>query len=252
MYPTRQIYDELQAAYDYFNRELFDDGLPACIITLQRERRTYGYYSRDRFVNRQGDLTDEIAMNPCYFGVRSIKASLSTLVHEMVHQWQYHHGKPGRRGYHNREWADEMERLGLIPSDTGQEGGKRVGEHMSHFIAPGGPYDVACDALLTSDFVLSWLDRFPPAMPTSPTPTPSIEAGGDPDHPDEGGVIDAPALDEVEVSPYVVTPPEEPKSRSNRVKYRCPMCSTQVWGKPGLALICGGEGCEKARFDVAG
>lgn len=83
MHPTQQIYDELQSAYDHFNKELFDDALPDCLITLQRERRTFGYYCRDRFVNHGGTITDEIAMNPAYFGIRSIRKSLSTLVHEM-------------------------------------------------------------------------------------------------------------------------------------------------------------------------
>ena len=42
MHPTREIYDELQTAYDYFNVELFGGELPPCLITLQREKRTYG------------------------------------------------------------------------------------------------------------------------------------------------------------------------------------------------------------------
>ncbi len=250
MQPTREIYDELQNAYDHFNGELFRGELPLCLITLQREKRTYGYFCRDRFVNRGGTMTDEIAMNPSYFGVRSIKATLSTLVHEMVHQWQYHHGKPGRRGYHNREWAERMERVGLIPSHTGQEGGNRVGERMSHYVQPGGPFDTACDALLTRDFVLSWLDRFPPYLPDEaqplrgeePLPGDESQGSGAPQGAEPGGAV----------SPYVEAPPLEPVNRSNRVKYRCPMCGAQVWGKRGLGLICGGEGCEQARFDVVG
>lgn len=70
-------------------------------------------------------MVDEIAMNPVYFSIRTIKATLSTLVHEMVHQWQFHFGKAGRRGYHNKEWAALMERVGLMPSDTGQAGERR-------------------------------------------------------------------------------------------------------------------------------
>lgn len=250
MHPTREIYDELQTAYDYFNVELFGGELPPCLITLQREKRTYGYFCRERFVNRGGATSDEIAMNPSYFGVRSIKHTLSTLVHEMVHQWQYRHGKPGRRGYHNREWADRMESLGLIPSHTGQEGGKRVGERMSHYIAPGGAFDVACDALLTRDFVLSWLDRFPPTIPTGEA---TGRALANPTGGESGGTVEAaPTSAGSDVSPYVQAPPLEPVNRSNRVKYRCPMCGAQVWGKRGLGLICGGEGCEQARFDVVG
>lgn len=38
--------------------------------------------------------------------------------------------------------------------------------------------------------------------------------------------------------------------RSNRIKYRCPSCSVQVWGKPGLRLLCGGDRCDSACFDA--
>ncbi|WP_435330610.1 SprT-like domain-containing protein, partial [Klebsiella pneumoniae] len=93
----------------------------------------YGYCSFQRFAGREsGQMVDEIAMNPVYFSIRTIKATLSTLVHEMVHQWQFHFGKAGRRGYHNKEWAALMERVGLMPSDTGQAGGKKVGQSMTH------------------------------------------------------------------------------------------------------------------------
>jgi len=37
----------------------------------------------------------------------------------MVHQWQQHHGKPGRRGYHNKQWAAKMNSVGLVPTHTG-------------------------------------------------------------------------------------------------------------------------------------
>ena len=50
--PTAQAYAELQAAFDHYNRELFGGELPPCLITMQREKRTYGYFSSERFVHR--------------------------------------------------------------------------------------------------------------------------------------------------------------------------------------------------------
>lgn len=94
-------------------------------------------------------------MNPVYFSIRTIKATLSTLVHEMVHQWQFHFGEHGRRGYHNKQWAARMERVGLMPSDTGEPGGRKVGQSMTHYIIAGGLFDMACDELLTGHFRLS-------------------------------------------------------------------------------------------------
>lgn len=161
--PTAQAYAELQAAFDHYNRELFGGELPPCLITMQREKRTYGYFSSERFVHRHDrSKTDEIAINPSYFAVVPLLEVLQTLVHEMVHAWQFHFGKPGRRGYHNKEWADKMEAIGLMPSSTGKPGGARTGEKMADYAIPGGLFMQATDKLLTQDFKISWLDRFPP------------------------------------------------------------------------------------------
>ena len=52
---------------------------------MQRQNRTYGYFSGNRWNNLAGDVTDEIAMNPAHFATRTPEAVVSTLVHEMVH-----------------------------------------------------------------------------------------------------------------------------------------------------------------------
>jgi hypothetical protein len=64
---TAQNYTELQRAYDPFNQVLFDDALPACLTTLQREKRTCGYFSHQRFADLDGLTTGEIALNPAFF-----------------------------------------------------------------------------------------------------------------------------------------------------------------------------------------
>ena len=74
-----------------------------------------------------GGYTDEIALNPAHFKGRSQREVFSTLVHEMVHLEQHHFGHPSRAGYHNREWVHWMERVGLIPSATGEPGGRQLG-----------------------------------------------------------------------------------------------------------------------------
>ena len=64
-----------------------------------------------------------------------------------------------------------------------------------------------CAGLLTTDYTLSWMDRFP--------------AGGD-----TAGVegVDG-------------TEGKEPK-KATRIKYSCPSCGINVWGKPALRLRC--------------
>ena len=102
---------------------------------------------------------EAVALRQQLDATRSAEDVLSTLVHEMAHLWQHHFGKPSRSTYHNREWAAKMDTLGLCPSDTGQPGGKRTGQSMSHYVVAGGPFAQACAALLAEGFAISWRDR---------------------------------------------------------------------------------------------
>jgi hypothetical protein len=204
MKPTQETYSALQTAYEHFNRELFGGALPECLITLQRkERRVLGYFWGQRFeeIGESGQRTDEIAMNPQHFKQRGIEQVLSTLAHEMAHQWQEHRGTPSRKGYHNGEWAEKMESIGLMPSDTGKPGGNRTGQKMGHYVIPGGPFARACAALLSEGFRLAWGEIVAEV---------AEDAGGG------GG-----------------------KKKGTRVKFTCPDCGANAWGKPDLKLICG-------------
>lgn len=226
--PTTQAYAELQGAFEHYNRMLFDGVLPHCLITMQREKRTYGYFSRRRFVHTVDQRsTDEIAINPSYFAVVPLLEILQTIVHEMVHAWQAHFGNPSRPGYHNQEWADKMEAIGLMPSSDGKPGGARTGQKMADYPIPGGAFLVATEELLTSNFKISWCDRFPPEEAAASRPTSSAAALG------AGltGILEPVA-----------------GNRSNRIKFRCPVCAAQAWGKPTLLLICGNSDCDLAHL----
>lgn len=213
--PTEEAYGELQTAYQFWNEVLFDSALPPCLITFQRKTRTYGYFSGQRFVNGKNETTDEIALNPVFFGSTPISEVMQTLVHEMTHLWQFHFGKPGRRCYHNKEWASKIEELGLMPSSTGFPGGKKVGEKMAEYILPGGLFEDKLKCLLSTDFSITWRDRFPPD-------TTKLENPGE--------------------------EKESLESRSNRRKYSCPKCSLNAWAKPKSRLICGE--CQNQLEDV--
>jgi len=248
-HPTRETYAELQQAYSHFNVHLYDGQLPHCLITLQREKRTVGYFSAARFASINGTTTDEIALNPSYFAVVPLIETLQTLVHEMAHLWQEHFGKPGRGRYHNEEWASKMESIGLMPSSTGQPGGKRTGDCMADYALEGGRFLAACDALLTSSFQLSWYDRFPSedhvrlgaqsmanqieGRQGTTAPFTNNEALASAVRP--GGNVRSAAQSNEEGQPPVVA-----ANKSNRLKYTCSGCSKfSVWGKPDLALVCG-------------
>lgn len=160
--PTSETYDGLSGAYRFFNERLFEGLLPAPLVTLQRKKRVRGYYHEGIFISRtrkdEKVLIDELAMNPEKFAGRTDIEILSTLVHEMVHCRQAKQGRPSRTGYHNAEWAQMMDEVGLAPSSTGQDGGKRTGQSVTHYIVPGGRYDQAATELIAGGWRLEWQD----------------------------------------------------------------------------------------------
>jgi predicted SprT family Zn-dependent metalloprotease len=197
--PTELAYDKLNEAYSHFNRALFADALPACLITMQRKNKTYGYFAGDRFGSADGqEKADEIALNPSHFRDRTTEAILATLVHEMAHLWQHHHGKASRPGYHNAQWAERMRAIGLIPSDTEQPGGKETGQKMGHYVAENGAFAKAVASLIAGGFAL-----------------PYVELWGD-----------------AEAS-------KRKQKASSKTKYTCPACGVNAWAKPDTRLICG-------------
>jgi len=284
--PTKQNYDELSHAYDFFNRRLFGGELPGCLFTLQRKSRSMGYFSFERFVNRDDTKSDEIALNPEYFATRPVEDVLSTLVHEQVHQWQRRFGTPPRRGYHDQEFAAKMEAIGLMPSNTGTPGGKTTGEKMSHYIMADGPFIHACKELLQTSFEIVWYDRFPVQMvkeyefaagttvtlmqPAGASAMAATEAASGMPADDDGEPVTGIASPAQKVAavavPLYSAPPidggldvERPQSDgsggvgvkkadgSNRTKYVCG-CKNNIWGRPGLRLRC--EACD-TRFAAA-
>jgi hypothetical protein len=259
--PTGEAYAELGFAFDYFNLHLFENRLSRPLFTLPRERNTLGYHSRKRFVSRKSKaMVDELAMNPAYFGSRPMKLTLSTVVHEMAHQWQDDFGKPGRGRYHNKEWAQKMLSLGLCPTDTGAPGGKMTGDYMTHYVIKDGPFDKLCDQLLKEPFKgqtfqLSWFDRYRASRPLgeSPTASPlapeaSTKEDGDhttaaPEGPEKAYVDDAELAELIDL---VETEPTKPGGKSNRCTFQCPICQQMAWGKPALTILCGVGGCRQA------
>jgi predicted SprT family Zn-dependent metalloprotease len=232
--PTTALYAELQKAYDHFNQELFDGQLADCILTLQRKDRTCGYFSPKRFGNLlDRSQTHEIALNPAYFAVVPLVEIMQTIVHEMGHLWQFQFGTPSRSGYHNREWAEKMEAIGLMPSATGKPGGAKTGQQMADYPIIGGRFAAACSSLLSKDFKISWYDRFGYPQPLADIKANGVSAEHEALHlPAAGLQVAALAGIELEAKPLANV------NRTNRSKYTC-TCDIAVWGKPGLNIVCG-------------
>ena len=159
--PTLVLYEEFQKAFNFYNERLFvEEPVPQCLIVMTRKNRTHGYLIPSRWGNPEtNEFHHELALNPVDFAFRTIEEVLSTLVHEMVHGWQVDHGKKvPKKSYHNREWADRMEEVGLIPSNTGEADGKRTGQSVSHYIDTGGEFFQQTKYLLDTGWVIPYID----------------------------------------------------------------------------------------------
>jgi hypothetical protein len=211
--PPMRSYAELERAINYFNRELFENKLPSCMLTIMRKRGAYGYYSPDRLINIDDpfEVTDEIGLNPTYFATELTTNVLATVVHEQAHHWQHHFGQPSARGYHNAQWARKM----VIPSSTGAPGGKSTGVRMSHYIQPGGRFEIACAAFLAENSTTlfqdaaHWIVR-PNEDGTLPN---GLEA-----------VIEKLTRDRL-------------RKAASKTRFTC--CGQNAWAKPSVQLICG-------------
>ena len=158
--PTVYHYQEFQRAFDFYNGKLFYGDVPQVLIVMTRRPRTHGYLATSRWADSEtGDLLHELALNPVDFAMRSAEDVLSTLVHEMCHAWQQSRGlKPPRKGYHNKEWVERMEDIGLIPSNTGEPGGKQTGQSMTHYIDEDGEFQEQTMVLLDTGWTIPYLD----------------------------------------------------------------------------------------------
>jgi hypothetical protein len=143
----------------------------------------------------------------------------------MVHLWEQVFGKPPRRGYHGRKWSEKMVAIGLQPINA-KTGQPAMSAHsMCDRVIPGSGFARAFESLPAAA-LLPWscLEARRRIVVTG-------GEAGDEGEGEEGGAEPA------------------PKPR-NKVKFTCPECGANAWGKPSLHLLCD-DGHEPARLVVA-
>lgn len=222
--PTIENYGELEVAFDFLNKALFEAifgaRLPNVMLTVPRSKRFQGYFAPRSWVGREvGQRTSEIALNP-YFFSNAIEV-LRTLTHEMVHLAQAElpevygsAGKGSHYGYHGKTFAAVMIRLGLMPSSTGLPGGSTTGFRMGEYIIGGGPFDQAAHWFLEHGNKVSW------------TAVSNLDADGLGSHDDLSGPN----------SPRVSA---ADRKRRSKTRFACPKCALNAWAKPSAHLECG-------------
>ena len=133
----------LNKIFDLLNETFFENELSRPTITIQSTPRAYGHFSlrEDTWVSKLGG-THEINIGAGTLS-RPIEEVVSTLLHEMVHYYNYERGvQDCSRGntYHNRKFKEEAERRGLIVEHSDKYG-------WSHT----SPSDLLLDFVLEND-----------------------------------------------------------------------------------------------------
>ena len=215
--PTEKQFTAINEAYKYFNKTLFKNRLPGCILNFSRLKSSHGFMAPERW-KHIGDKTfgiHEISLTPTTLYRTPIEI-FSTLVHEMAHLWQWEFGEPSRSGYHNKEWAAKMKEIGLIPSHNGKPGGDQTGQSMTHYLDPDGRYK-AVFMKMPKKYILPFTSLDAEIMKSL------IE-----------GKSNKPEADDEEKRQTKLNRLRPPSP--NKTKYSCPGCQVNVWGRPGLRM----------------
>ena len=245
MEPTHELMYPIIKSFHHFNDELFLSVLPNVIFTFQRKKGIMGFFAPERWGNEGGDTCGEISINPTYIAESSLMEVMQTLVHEMVHYWQFVYGNPSRSNYHNKEWSLKMQGVGLMPSSTGRKGGETTGQNMSEYVIENGLFLQSFKRLVENNsFKLQWVDRysFPKLNYLLEELEEDVKIVSD-NVASETSDVEIERTLEAFHNPIKENFPQnfvfqEISKKQTRSKYVCPSCEIIVYGKATLNISC--------------
>lgn len=191
----------LNKIFDLLNEEYFESQLSRPTITIQSTPKAYGHFSlrEDTWISKLG-ATHEINIGAGTLS-RSIELVCATLLHEMVHYYNYVNGiQDCSRGntYHNKKFKAAAESRGLIVDHSEKYG-------WSHT----SPSDKLLEFVLRNDLTDILINR---------NEFSGFQMPGTGTHNGAGGTI----------------PPKPSSSR----KYICPCCGMSVRATKTVRIAC--------------
>lgn len=112
----KPVSEKLYLFFDLFNKEFFAGQLGTPVISFRHTNYlNLGTYTRGR--NEFG-VYDNININPINL-CGTIQETLVTLLHEIIHAWQWRWGKPSKSKYHNKACRRKMAELGIPCNELG-------------------------------------------------------------------------------------------------------------------------------------
>ncbi len=145
-----------------------------------------------------------------------------------------------------------MESIGLMPSSTGEPGGKRTGQKMADYPIEGGRFYHACVAFSKAGYALPYVDRIRLNCESSAQVRVTInledfstDVTGDVDDEEAAEIREAvanlvqPFSAQFELDENLMAEHEATRVAKQKTAFQCPECGDKAWGKPSLNLICG-------------
>jgi len=240
--PSVKQGDAYFEAFTWFNNQLFDGKLPPVMLCLTRNANVIGgYHCPDKWRDEKGRLLAEIALNANHMDGENIPFLMEILVHEMLHHWQWSLGKPGRMGYHNKEYADKARELDLRPYEqdpkTGEDTGKDTGDAVRTPVVEGGKTAIAI-AEMPDGAIFPWVAH---QLQTPGEGGSGGEGAGGESGDGEGEGCGSSEGDGGRGNGRGGMGGPRPKS-GQRAKFTCAICGLNAWAKPGASLVCGDDG----------
>jgi len=154
---TNEQHKMFDTLFAYYNTKLFNNALNDCMIITSKQKNSESFFKPCNWLSKANGkkaLIHEINLNSDILAQKDIIWH-SILVHNMVHLWQHDFGKPSRSGYHNWEFANTLEAVGLMPSTNGTPNGMKIGQKMSQYCIPDGLFITAFNHLAEKDIKYS-------------------------------------------------------------------------------------------------
>ena len=125
------------------------------LITTTSRQSTRGYYLDNRWVNGDGVVVGEIALNLGLLSGEPKEALGIELTHNVGHWLEAREKGPRQRHYHDQDFAKLMDGIGL-PCHSLADPEKEMGDKVEHRIEAGGKFERFIEKFLKSKGRLPW------------------------------------------------------------------------------------------------
>lgn len=212
------VYSTIQKAIKAIEEKFFTGKgkhpFPDIVVSLNNRcgDRVAAYVSPQYMYDKiKKDKIHYLAINTDYLD-RDARETLATIYHELCHVYECTYIHIPRNGYHSKAWEGLMLDAGLRPVYQ-----NKAKTSVGTEIINGGEFDVFVTDFLAEHGAFLLPVRYKKNM-----------------------ALQKPEGSESQYRPTADNADKEQKTYNrNKIKYKCPLCGTSVWGKPSLELFCG-------------